>query len=131
PDEVEQLGALLDAAGGAGEPLMQGQELVGAHPRRKAEKLRQVPERAPRRCRSRRRAADLDAAAGRPDEPARDFDEGRLPRGVRSEQTDELPLAHLDIDAGERLNPAVALLETRRGEDGRHAPHLTPWVVLI
>ena len=92
---------------------MQGQHLVGAHPAGEAEELGQVPER--------RRAASEPAGAPetstrpprRPHEPAGDLDEGRLAGAVRAEQADELPRLDCEIDAGERLDPSVALLEAR------------------
>ena len=65
---------------GAGEPLMQREQLVGARPPGNGQ-LREVAERAAGRGRPGGRAADLGGAAGRPDEAAGDLHErGSCPR---------------------------------------------------
>ena len=124
PDEREQLDAFRFAAGRAGETLVQLEHLVRARPAGKAEQLREVPERAPRRRRARRGAADLRAAARRPHEAARDLDERGLPRAVRPEQAEELAVTDLELDARERLRAPVPLLERANGERG-HARQCT------
>src|SRR6185436_15100696 len=87
-DELEQLGALGGAAVRAGEPLVQLEHLVRGLPAGEPEQLREVAERGAGGGRPRGRAADLGAAARRPDEPAGDLDERRLPGSVRAEQPD-------------------------------------------
>jgi len=106
------------------EPLVQCEHLVGRHPAGKPEELGQVAERLPRRERARGGTRDLGAPARRADEPARDLDERRLAGAVRAEQPHELPRLDRQIDACERLDPPVALLEARNAEDGSHEPSL-------
>ena len=123
-DELEQLGALGRAALGAGEPLVQREQLVGARPAGEAEQLREVAERAAGRGRPGGRAADLGGAAGRPDEAARDLHERALAGAVRAEQPDELALADGEVDAAQRVGRAVALREAGHGEGSRHEPRV-------
>ena len=111
-----------------------------AAPAREAEQLGEVAERAARRRRAGRCAADLRLAGRRPDEPAGDLDERRLAGAVRPEQPDELALADLEVDARraprsrrsasqdpgrkepERgLAPCGECTEGRRAEVGAHA----------
>ena len=54
-------------------------------------------------------------------EPDCDLHERRLAGAVRAEQSDELALPHLEVDAPERLDGPVALLQRVDGEGGRHA----------
>ena len=103
---------------------MEREHLVRRHPPGKAEELREVPERLPRGQRPGGRAGDLRAAPRRPNEPAGDLDQRGLARPVRAEQAYELPRLDREVDARERLDPPVALLEARDGEDGRHGPSL-------
>jgi hypothetical protein len=109
--ELEQLGALGRPALRAGQALVQDQQLVGRRPAGEAEELGQIAERAPRRRRARGRAADAHAAAGRSHQPAGALDQRRLPGAVGTEQSDELALAHDEIDAAEGVGGAVALGE--------------------
>ena len=102
-DEREQLGALGRAAVGAGQALVQGEELVGARPPGEAEELGEVAERAAGLGRPGRRAAHLGRAAGRAHEPARDLHERGLARPVGAEEADQLPLADGQVDAAQRV----------------------------
>ena len=74
------------AARRAGESLVEAEHLVGGVPARKTEELSEVAERRPGRRRSRRRSADLRAAAGGADQAASDLDEGRFAGAIRSER---------------------------------------------
>ena len=109
PDELEQLSALAVAARRADESLVEAQDLVGRVPAWETEELGEVAERGTGGRRSRRRSADLRAAAGRANQPAGDLDEGRLPGPVRSEQAYELAGLHLQADPVERQDAPIAL----------------------
>jgi hypothetical protein len=60
---------------------------------------------------------------------ARDLHERRLARAVRSQQADELALAHFEIDAAERFHSPITLDETADGERGWHVAERTLSVV--
>jgi hypothetical protein len=95
--------------------------LVRRIPAREAEELGEVAHPSARLERSGRNTADFRRSAGGADEAARDLDERRLAGAVRSEQSDELALANLEIDPCERLDPAVALREAAKGQSRGHA----------
>ena len=107
------------------------EQLVGAHPAREAEQLGEIPERAAGGERARRRPAHLDLPAARADEAAGDLDERRLAGAVRAEQPDELALSDLDVDARQRLDLPVALVERPGGERSRHRRARYPVLLLI
>jgi len=119
-DELEQPAPLGGAAVRAGEALVQLEHLVGRVPAGEAEELGEVAERSPCRPRSGAGTGDLRLAGARAHEPDRDLHECRLPGAVRAEQADELPLGHLEIDAFQRLDGAVALRKPADGECNRH-----------
>ena len=104
------------AAVGAGETLVENEELVCRVPAGEAEELGQVPERAA--ClRGERRVAVYRRFAGRgTDEAAGDLDERRFAGAVRPEQADELALVDVEVDALQRLDRAVPLRKTPHGK---------------
>jgi hypothetical protein len=101
---------------------VQRDQLVRGVPAREAKELGEVAELAPRRERSRLRAADLGLAAGRAYEAAGDLDQGRLPGAVGTEQADQLALRDVDVHAGERRGCPVPLLEASGGERSHMLP---------
>ena len=118
-DELEQPGPLALPPVEPASRWCRHEQLVGAHPAGKAEQLGEVAERA--------RAFDEPAGApstpadafGRPDESARDLHERRLAGAVRAEQADELALAHLEVDASQRLDGPETFLESADGKSRR------------
>jgi hypothetical protein len=90
---------------------MELEQLVGAHPAREAKELREVTESRACLPRSGPSTPDRGVAACRPHESARDLDQRRLPRPVRSEEADELALADLEVDAPERVRRPVLLVQ--------------------
>src|SRR5206468_7165832 len=120
-DEFEQPRALLRAAARAGEPLVQLEHLVGRVPAREAEELGEVAERRARRLRPGSCAGDACLAAGGAHEADGDLDKRRLAGAVRPEQADELAFADGEVDAAQRLNRPVALLEIADGERVGHS----------
>ena len=119
-DQLEQLGALGRAAVGAGQPLMQREHLVRARPAGKAEQLGEVAE----------RAARLGEPAGAPDtsagpalgrtSPQAIFTSVDLPAPFGPEQPDQLARRDLEVDARSASVAAVALVQRRDGQSGRH-----------
>jgi hypothetical protein len=69
-------------------------------------------------------AADLRAPGGRGDERAEEAQRGGLARAVRPQVTEDLTLAHLEVDAIDRRQGAKALRELVGAKDGAHAPSL-------
>src|SRR5581483_782323 len=124
-DELEQPRPLGRAPRRRREALVQLEDLVGRVPAGEAKELREVAERCPRRSRACPCARDLRAAARRAHEPGCDLHERRLARAVRAEQPDELALPHLEIDAFQRLDRAVAFAQIVDGERARHARQST------
>ena len=120
-DALEQPLPLGGTGIGAGEPLVKDEYLVRRVPARKAEQLGEVAELCTRGAGARTRACDLRPPARRVHETDSNLDEGRLSRAVRAEEADELALLHGEVDAVERLNLSVALLECVDGERVRHA----------
>ena len=118
-DELEQPLPLGGAAARAGEPLVQPEHLVRRVPPREAEELGEVAELGAGGAGAGARAGDLSAAARGTDEADGDLHERRLAGAVRAEQPDELALPHLEVDALQRLDGAVALREPVDGEGAR------------
>src|SRR5206468_3669609 len=112
---------LRGAAARACEPLVQLEHLVGRVPAGKAEELGEIAERRARWPRAGAGAGDARLPTARPDEPGGDLDERRLAGAVRAEQPDELPLAHRQVDAAQRLHRPVALLQIANGKCVGHS----------
>ena len=89
-------------------------------PAREAEQLGEIAERAPAPAGSRPERRRPRPCPRRADQAARDLHQRRFARAVRSEQADELALADLEVDPGERLDGAVALHEAGAAERGCH-----------
>ena len=102
------------------EPLVQLEHLVRRVPAGEAEELGEVAERGARGARAGARAGDLGAAPVGAHEPDRDLHERRLAGAVRAEQPDELALLHREVDALQRIDGPVALLERVNGEGRWH-----------
>jgi hypothetical protein len=58
--------------------------------------------------------------ARRAHEPARDLDERRLARTVRPEESDQLALPDVEVDAAQRVGRSVALVQVADRERGCH-----------
>jgi len=114
-DEAEESLSFRRAAVGAGEALVEGEELDRRVPAWETEELGEISERAA--CLRGERWLTVDGRlAGRgTDEAARDLDERRLAGAVRPEQAHELALVDLEVDALQRLDRAVLL---RKAPDG-------------
>ena len=54
-------------------------------------------------------------------EALQDLDRRRLARAVRPEEGEDLAALDLEVDAGDRVELAVALVQTADGDDRRHA----------
>ena len=79
-----------------------------------------VSERAPCLQRAGGRSTHLRRPSRGADEAAGDLDESGLAGAVRAEQADELSLADLEVDSGQRGDGSVALLQSPDGESGGH-----------
>src|SRR5947207_15801672 len=104
---------------------MQLEQLVGGHPAREAEELREIAERRPGLPRSCPRTTHLRVPGRGPHQAARDLDERGLPGAVRPQQADELAVAGLEGDTAERFDRAVSLDEAAGGGRRGHDPERT------
>ena len=99
-DEPEELGSFRRAAVGAGEPLVEREQLVGARTSRGSGRARPGSRASARAARRRRGAVDLGASPplGRT-RPQAILTSVDLPAPFGAEQADELALADLEVDA--------------------------------
>ena len=120
-DELEQPLALRGAAARAAEPLVQLEHLVRRVPAREAEELGEVAELRARGALTRRARRDLGRCrASARTRPTAIFTSVDLPAPFGPSSPTSSPSADLEVDALERLDGAVALLE-RRGRRGQSA----------
>src|SRR4051794_33011751 len=94
---------------GAGELLMQAQQLSAGAPRGITKGLGEVSDRAAGVARTSTDAVDTDPAGRRTHEPAHRLDESRLPGAVGAEQADELTRLQGHVDATQRRTTPVTL----------------------
>jgi uncharacterized protein (DUF2141 family) len=66
-------------------------------------------------------AEHADLAGGARAEALEDLDRRRLARAVRPEEGEDLAALHLEVDPGDRVQVAVALLQPANGDDRLHA----------
>jgi hypothetical protein len=104
---------------------MQLEQLVGGHPAWEAEQLGEIPECGTSLPRAGARTANLRTPSRRADETARNLDERGFPGAVRPEQADQLALADLEIDSGQRFDRPVTLDEAADGERCGHGAERT------
>jgi hypothetical protein len=121
-DELEALGSLRNAALGAGEVLVEGEQLAGRQPFGEAEQLSEIADRGTRLGRARRRALDLGTPVRGAHEAAGDLRQRGLPGAVRPEEPEQLARRDLEVYPAERDGGAVALLERLAAEGGGHRP---------
>ena len=106
---------------GAGEPLVQREQLVRRRPVGEAEQLREVAERAVRRQRAGRRAGDLGPPGVGRTRPQAIFTSVDLPAPLGPSRPNSSPSPTSRSTPAQRLGAPVALAQVGDGEGGRHA----------